>query len=142
MAMRRGPCTVGRALRTLIALFAIGLCPAFVVAQTAADAEFRQLDAALNHIQQTQQGVYQQFQMVQELRRAELARPDPFAPQANVGIAPPPQDYNELQRQRDERENRIRERTNELERLYARYQELEEQKHALLERMAEVGRGR
>jgi len=142
MMKRRGPRTVGRALRALIAFVAIGLCAAIAVAQTEADTELKQLDAALNRIQQAQQGVYQQFQMVQEMRRAELARPDPFAPQANVGIAPPPQDYNELQRQREERENRIRERTAELERLYARYQELEEQKRALLERMGELGRGR
>jgi hypothetical protein len=43
-----------------------------------------------------------------------------------VRYAPPPQDYNELQRQREERESRVKERTAELERLYARYQELEE----------------
>jgi hypothetical protein len=142
MMKRRGPRTVGRALRALIAFVAIGLCAAIAVAQTEADTELKQLDAALNRIQQAQQGVYQQFQMVQEMRRAELARPDPFAPQANVGIAPPPQDYNELQRQREERESRIKERTAELERLYARYQELEEQKRALLERMSEITRGR
>ena len=142
MAERRGPHRAVHALRALIAFVAIGLCCAAAVAQTEADAELRQLDAALNRIQQAQQGIYQQFQMVQELRRAELARLDPFAPQPNVGIAPPPQDYNELQRQREERENRIKERTAELDRLYARYQELEEQKRPLLERMGELGRGR
>jgi len=142
MVQRRSPRRAVRALRALIAFVAIGLCPAVAVAQTEAEAELRQLDAALSRIQQAQQGVYQQFQMVQELRRAELARPDPFAPQANIGIAPPPQDYNELQRLREERENRIKNLTSELERLYARYQELEEQKRPLLERMAELGRGR
>lgn len=142
MVQRRDPRLAGRALRALIAFVAIGLCPAVAVAQTEADSELRQLDAALNRIQQAQQGVYQQFQMVQELRRAELARADPFAPQSNVGIAPPPQDYNELQRQREQRENRIRELTNELERLYGRYQDLDEQKRPLLDRMGEIGRGR
>jgi hypothetical protein len=142
MTQRRRPRAAVHALRALIAVTAIGLCAAGAVAQSAADAELRQLDAALNRIQQAQQGVYQQFQMVQELRRAELARPDPFAPQTNVGIAPPPQDYNALQRQREERENQIKERTNELERLYARYQELEAQKRELLERLGELGRGR
>jgi hypothetical protein len=58
--------------------------------------------------------------MVQELRRAELLRSDPFAPQPYTGIAPPPQDYNELQRQREQRESRIKELTAELERLYRR----------------------
>jgi type II secretory pathway pseudopilin PulG len=124
----------------LLVLAALGLGPAH--GQTDVDAELRRVQAALNVIQQTQQGVYQQFQMVQELRRAELGRPDPFAPQPNVGIAPPPQDYNELQRQREERESRIKERTAELERLYARYQALEEQKRPLLERMREIAGGR
>ena len=142
MTQRRGLHPTGRALRALIAFAAIGLCPATSLAQTEADAELRQLDAALNRIQQAQQGVYQQFQMVQELRRAELARSDPFAPQPNVGIAPPPQDYNELQRQREQREQRLKDLTAELDRLYARYQELEEQKRPLLERMGEMGLGR
>ena len=131
---------MGHALRALIAFAAIGLCPA--IAQTEMDAELKQLDAALTRIQQAQQSVYQQFQMVQELRRAELARPDPFAPQSNVGIAPPPQDYYELQRQREQREARINDLSAEVDRLYARYQELEEQKRPLIERMNELGRGR
>jgi hypothetical protein len=116
--------------------------PARGQTNTELDAEVKRIEATLGRIGQAQSSVYQQFQMVQELRRAELARPDPFAPQSNVGIAPPPQDYNELQRQREEREDRIRGRTAELERLYARYQELEEQKRALLERMSEITRGR
>jgi predicted nucleic acid-binding Zn-ribbon protein len=123
----------------------IALAPAPLVrGQTSAEleAEAKRIDAALGRINQAQQSVYQQFQMVQELRRTELARPDPFAPQANVGIAPPPQDYNELQRQREARENRIKELTTELDRLYARYQELEEQKRPLLERLGELARTR
>jgi hypothetical protein len=113
-------------------------------AQTATelDAEAKRIEATLNRVAQAQQGVYQQFQMVQELRRAELARPDPFAPQANVGIAPPPRDYAELQREREVREARIKDLTAELERLYARYQELEEQKRPLLERLGELARER
>jgi predicted nucleic acid-binding Zn-ribbon protein len=123
----------------------IALAPAPLVrGQTSAEleAEAKRIDAALGRINQAQQSVYQQFQMVQELRRTELARPDPFAPQPNVGIAPPPQDYNELQRRREARENRIKELTTELDRLYARYQELEEQKRPLLERLGELARTR
>ena len=60
------------------------------------------------------------------------ACPDPFAPQPNVGVAPPPRGYAELQ---CECEARINEYTAELERLYARYQELEEQKRPLLEQV-------
>jgi hypothetical protein len=133
---------MGRTLRALVAAVAIGLGPAAAVAQPDPETELRRLDAALNRIQQAQTGVYQQFQMVQELRRAELARYDPFAPQPYTGIAPPPQDYNELLRQREQRESRIKELSAELERLYARYQELEDQKRALLEQMGELARGR
>jgi hypothetical protein len=130
---------MGCALRAFAAL-ALGLGAVLAFAQTEADAELKRLEAALDRINQSQQGVYQQFQMVQELRRAELARPDPFAPQPNVGIAPPPRDYNDLQRDREARETRIKDWTAELDRLYARYQELEEQKRPLLERMSELAR--
>jgi hypothetical protein len=136
---------VRRAGFAALAAALVALAPAPLVraqANAELDAEAKRIEATLGRISQAQQSTYQQFQMVQELRRAELARPDPFAPQSNVGIAPPPQDYNELQRQREERENRIKERTVELERLYARYQELEEQKRALLERLSELSRGR
>jgi hypothetical protein len=112
------------------------------LAQTEADAELKRLEAALGRINQTQQSVYQQFQMAQELRRAELARPDPFAPQPNVGITPSPRDYNDLQREREARESRIKDLTAELDRLYARYQELEAQKRPLLERMSELAGAR
>jgi type II secretory pathway pseudopilin PulG len=122
----------------LVTAVLVAVAPA--LAQPEADAETRRVQAALGVIQQAQQGVYQQFQMVQELRRAELARPDPFAPQSNVGIAPPPRDYAELQREREAREVRIKDLTAELERLYARYQELEEQKRPLLERLGELAR--
>jgi hypothetical protein len=126
----------------LVTAALVAVAPALAQTSADSDAEIRRIQAVLAVIQQTQQGVYQQFQMVQELRRAELGRPDPFAPQANVGIAPPPQDYNELQREREARETRIKEYTAELERLYARYQELEEQKRPLLERLGELARGR
>jgi hypothetical protein len=132
---------VGRACFAVLATVLVALAPP-VCGQTIAeiDAEARRIDAALGRINQEQQSVFQRFQMVQELRRTEFARADPFAPQPNVGIAPPPQDYNELQRQRESRESRIRELTAELERLYARYQDLEAEKRPLLERMSELVR--
>src|SRR5262245_23215780 len=111
--------------------------PLQVQAQAETDAEVKRLEAALGRIQQAQASVYQQFQMAQELRRAELAKTDPFAPQPNVS-APPPGDYNELQRSREAREQRIRDLGAELDRLYARYQELEAQKAPLLSRLGEL----
>ena len=130
---------MGRVLGAVAAL-ALGLGTVLAFAQTQADAELKRLEAALGRINQTQQSLHQQFQMVQELRRAELARPDPFAPQPNVRIAPPPRDYNDLQREREAHEIRIKDFAAELDRLYARYQELEEQKRPLRERMSELAR--
>lgn len=116
--------------------------PPVALADAETDAEIKRIESALARIQQAQTGVYQQFQMVQELRRSELARPDPFAPQPSVGIAPPPMDYNELQRLREGREQRIKDLGAELDRLYTRYQELEAQKAPLIERMADLAGGR
>lgn len=76
----------------------VAVAPALAQPSAEFDAELRRVQAALAVIQQTQQGVYQQFRMVQELRRAEL------------------------------------------ERLYARHQEREEQTRALLERLSERSR--
>jgi uncharacterized protein involved in exopolysaccharide biosynthesis len=125
-----------RLLPLLLAL-AVPLCGR---ADAETEAETRRLEAALGRIQQAQASLYQQFQMTQELRRTELARSDPFAPKPNVGIAPPPLDYNELQRLREAREQRIKDLSAELERLYARYQELEAQKGSLLNRLGELTR--
>ncbi len=107
--------------------------------QTQTEAETKRVEAAIARIQQAQASVYQQFQMAQELRRAELAKSDPFAPQPNT-TAPPPGDYNELQRLREAREQRIKDLGAELDRLYARYQELEAQKAPLLNRLGELTR--
>ena len=73
---------MGRALGAVAAL-ALGLGTVLAFARAQADAELKRLEAALGRINQAQQSLHEQFQMVQELRRAELARPDPFAPQPN-----------------------------------------------------------
>jgi hypothetical protein len=104
------------------------------------DAELKRIEATLNRLQQAQQTTYQQFQMVQELRRAELARPDPGALPA-AGVAAPPGNYEDLQRQRAQREQRLKDLQVETERLYARYQALEEEKRPLLERMQVLSQG-
>ena len=123
----------------LLPLLLVLAVPLYVQADTETEAETRRLEVALARIQQAQASLYQQFQMAQELRRAELARSDPFAPQSNVN-APPPGDYNELQRLREAREQRIKDLSADLERLYARYQDLEAQKAPLLNRLGELTR--
>jgi hypothetical protein len=105
-----------------------------------ADAELKRIEATLNRLQQAQQSTFQQFQMVQELRRSELARPAPGALPA-TGIAPPPGNYEDLQRERAQREQRLKDLQAETERLYAHYQALEEEKRGLLERMQVLSQG-
>ena len=108
--------------------------------QTQTEAETKRVEAAIARIQQAQAGFYQQFQMAQELRRAELAKPTRPPPQPNTTRRHCTGDYNELQRLREAREQRIKDLGAELDRLYARYQELEAQKAPLLNRLGELTR--
>jgi hypothetical protein len=91
----------------------------------------RQVEAALARISQEQQSIYQQFQMVQELRRNDERQLFPMPNYAFPPTSPP--NYDDMKRQEEARAQRIRELQYEVDRLYARYRELEEQKRPLIE---------
>ena len=94
-------------------------------------AQQRQVEAALARISQEQQSIYQQFQMVQELRRNDERQ---MLPMPSYGFPPTsPPNYDDMKRQEEARAQRIRELQYEVDRLYARYRELEEQKRPLIE---------
>lgn len=99
--------------------------------------EVEALRAALAALQQEQQSVYQQFQMVQALRTAQQPV---LPPGALPSYTPPPTppSYEDLVRNRQRYEAEQAQYQAELERLYARYRELEEQKRPLLARLAEI----
>jgi hypothetical protein len=105
------------------------------------DPRITQLEMALNHVSQEQQSVYQQFQMLQELRRNEVQDSTPLLLQGMGGVKDmPPISYDEsigLQRERKERFNH---QARELDRLYARYSELGEQKKAILDQLRELAK--
>lgn len=145
----------------ILALFLLGSSLAgFVLAQTAAspypktappipNPRTAQLEMALNHVQQEQQAVYQQFQMTQELRRNEIQENYPQAiqtpnlmmqaPYAMGGLKDnPPQSYDDNVRLQRERQERIEHYTRDLNRLYTRYAELGEQKRVLLDQLMEL----
>ena len=145
----------------MLALFLLGSSLAgSVLAQTAsnpypkapppvANPRMAQLEMALNHVQQEQQAVYQQFQMTQELRRNEIQENYPQAiqtpnsmmqaPYAMGGLKDnPPQSYDDNVRIQRERQERIEQYTRDLNRLYSRYAELGEQKRALLDQLLEL----
>jgi hypothetical protein len=126
-------------LRTL--LTAIFLLNAAVAAAGEADQdELRRLDFAVSRIQQEQQSAYQQFGMVQELRRSLMQQTTPPPLPAVSGIDGDFPDYDEQVRQRKQLEEQLRRYAVELDRLYARYRELEEQKRPLLDRISELSR--
>ncbi len=134
---------------------------AFVLAQTVPgpdgkgrfpappDPRVIQLEITLNQLNQAQQSVYQQFQMVQELRRNET-RIDPPQAVLNTSEAPysmggansnPSLNYDENVRFQRERQERLRQYTRDLNDLYSRYSELEEQKRAVLGQLMELTKG-
>jgi len=101
--------------------------------------EIRRIEAALALISQEQQSVYQQFQMVQEMRRSLQAQMQPLQ---SYTPPPTPPNYDDVKREEEERARRINDYQYELDRLYARYRELEEQKKPLLEALAELAQQR
>lgn len=103
-------------------------------ADPATDAEFKRLESQLLRVQQEQQSVYQQFQMTQELRRTELQIQNPAvvqnSPDYNMNNPPPP-NYDDVARDKADRDYRIKMYTDDLNRLYARYRDLDAQKKML-----------
>ena len=113
---------------------------ASAIAQEDVDVQIKRLEITLNRIQAEQQSVYHQFQMVQELRRSELQR----AQQSIQVYTPPatPPSYDDVVREKEARETQMRRYGDELDRLYSRYRELEEQKRPLLDQLSDLARGR
>lgn len=98
-------------------------------------AQIRQLEKTLVRIQQESQSTYQQFLMIQELRRNEISEAPlitlPATPEKSIPIPK----YEEFVQQRQEKQDRIRKYTVDLDRLYTRYKELEDEKQAILEQI-------
>lgn len=97
--------------------------------------QMRRVESALTRIAQDQQSVYQQFQMVQVLLRSEESGIQPL--QSYTPPASPP-NYDDVKREESERRARIKQHQGELERLFARYRELEEQKKGLVRALSDL----
>jgi hypothetical protein len=152
----------GETMRRGVFAFFLFSLSAFVPAQTvpgpdgkgrfpAPDPRVIQLEITLNQLNQAQQSVYQQFQMVQELRRNETQVNPPQAvlntspsdaPYSMGGVnSNPSLSYDENVRLQRERQERIQQYTRDLNELYSRYSELEEQKRAVLGQLLELAKG-
>lgn len=131
-----------------LALAQSALNPHAKASNPAPDPEIARLETVLSHVNQEQRAVYHQFQMTQELRRNEMQEgyPSLQAPSTMVqgfyvagGLKDnPPQSYDDNVRLLRERQERIQQYTQDLDRLYARYAELGEQKKLLLDQLMEL----
>jgi predicted nucleic acid-binding Zn-ribbon protein len=126
-------------MRWTLAVLAL-LLSGLVFADPQTDAEIQRLESQLQRVQQEQQSLYQQFQMVQELRRTEVQAENPQVIQnsTDYSMANPPPNYDDLVREKTRREDRIKQYTEELNRVYARYSDLEAQRKLLLDRLNEL----
>jgi hypothetical protein len=105
------------------------------------DPRITQLEMALNHVSQEQQSVYQQFQMLQELRRNETQDANMLVTQDMGGVKDmPPISYDDSIRLQRERKERFQQQSRDLDRLYARYAELGEQKKVILDQLRELAK--
>ncbi|CAE6492891.1 conserved hypothetical protein [Nitrosomonas nitrosa] len=105
-------------------------------------AQMRLLETDLQRLHQKQQNIFQQFQMIQELRRYELMREGeitPSMPPAMVMGGPLPS-YEEMAGKREERHKRLERYTADLDQLYAQYQELENEKKYLMQQIDALSR--
>jgi len=89
-------------------------------------AELEKLYSALNMLNQQQQAIYQQFQMVQEIRRSTepMLYDMPVPPQPN-GLIP---NYDEIVEAHDKAIQRAESLNQQADQLLAKYDEIEEMK--------------
>ena len=127
-----------------VLLFLIGLLASVAYAQPEVDAEIRQLQSQIFAVQQEQQSLFQQFQMLQSLRRDEqqAAHPTVIENSPIYSSDNPPPNYDDLVRDKAARDERIRQYTGDLNTLYSRYQSLEQQKQPLIARLRELTQAR
>ncbi|HEX6733271.1 MAG TPA: hypothetical protein VF096_00545 [Azonexus sp.] len=105
------------------------------------DPRLERLEAAYNRLQQEQQSRFQQFQMLQELRRNELQ--DASAPAGTraysaTGMDSRIVDYDDNARQQQQRQERLQRYDQEMDLAYRRYLDLDNQKKALLDQMLDL----
>ena len=98
--------------------------------------QMQRVEVAISRLSQEQVAVYQQFQIVQEMRRNEERLALQRMPIYRLSTLTPPPNVEDIQRDEDARIQRMNELQAEVDRLYARYRELEEQKRPLLDTLS------
>ena len=104
-----------------------------------------ELQTEYNQVHQEQQSMYQQFEMVQELRRNELRERLPPAIQGYSALGSNADgevsiDFNENARRQHEKQERLQAYDREISQTHARYMELAARKKALLDQINELAK--
>ena len=97
----------------------------FATSSALAQSQAAQLREAIAVLNAEQQAIYQQFQMVQTLRQQSV-------PYEQAPPSGPPQNYDDVMAQRRASEEQMKRYQGDMDALYQRYRELEEQKQPLL----------
>lgn len=100
-------------------------------------AEIQELYAAVSALNQEQQGLFQQFQMLQEVRRAndrEFFTSQLRSPQLTTGV----QNYDEVGQSQRDVVRRGEELTRESDQMYAQYNEIGAKKALLQQRILDL----
>ncbi|SET37632.1 hypothetical protein SAMN05216326_12353 [Nitrosomonas marina] len=108
--------------------------------RTEKEQQISELERALMRVQQDAQATHQQFLMIQELRRHEMLGSQLAEfPDVNIKSGPAPE-YEEALQQQQDRRGRIEKYTVDLDRLYARFRALEEERQMLMEQINQLQR--
>lgn len=116
-------------------LLVLASAPALAQPQQNEPDELAQLKESLREVQAEEQSVYQDYQMLKELRlQVVQENSPPMAQHPNgFGLYTPPPNYVDVLREQQEHEERIEQYTMELRRLAVRFLELERERKALLQ---------
>lgn len=124
-------------LRWLALAVAVAAAPvAFGQIPNARVQQMQLVEATLHRLSEEQVAVYQQFQIVQEIRRNEERLALQRMPIYRLSIMTPPPNVEDVQRDEEARTQRLNQLQAEVDRLYTRYRELEDQKRPLLETLS------
>ena len=124
-------------LRWLALAVAVAAAPvAFGQIPNARVQQMQLVEATLHRLSEEQVAIYQQFQIVQEIRRNEERLALQRMPIYRLSIMTPPPNVEDVQRDEEARTQRLNQLQAEVDRLYTRYRELEDQKRPLLETLS------
>ncbi len=121
-------------------LFLLSLCCGTALADSNVPARLDQLKIELDGVRAEQQSVYQNYQMIKELRRSEVQENSPPMAQNPYGtsVNVPPPNYDDVLRLQEKREERIQQYTSDLHHLTSRFLDLDDKRKALVRQIGDL----